>query len=240
MQPAHQRVMVIEAALQRPLQVGDLGAHLSLGQFGEHLRAALSVDERLHHRACRLGRQFGGHRVDLDPGVLQHVAQPLQLAGARLGQLGAVTDHVPGCLDVGGRNETAAQQPALQQTRQPLGIGEVRLATRHVLDMPGVAHHDLLEIAVLDQRVIHRHRVDPGRFHRHVRHALRGQPPRGVPQHPVERLEGALDRRPPARCVTRRPNRHRDRVLADIDRRAPLIENLHNNPALRARNNNGA
>jgi hypothetical protein len=104
----------------------------------------------------------------LDPGVLEHAAQPLQLRGPRLHDLRAVPDDVPGGLDVRGRDEAAGQQPALQQVRQPLGVGQIRLATRDVLDVPGVAHQHLLEAPVLDQRVIHRHAVDPGRLHRHM------------------------------------------------------------------------
>jgi hypothetical protein len=51
------------------------------------------------------GGDRGCHRVDLDSGVLQHVAQPLQFAGARLSQLGAVPDHIAGRLDLDGRDE---------------------------------------------------------------------------------------------------------------------------------------
>ena len=53
------------------------------------------------------------------------------------------------------------QQPALQQMRQPPGVGEICFAARHVLHMPGVAYQDLLEVPVLDQRVVDRHGIDP-------------------------------------------------------------------------------
>jgi hypothetical protein len=163
----------------------------------------------------------------LDPGVLEHVAQPGDLADPLLGDLGAVAEHVPGRLDLRRRDETARQQSALQQVHQPLGVGEIRLAARHVPDMPGVAHQHLLKAPVLDQRVVDRHAVDPRGLHRHVRDTQPGQPPGRLAQHPVKRLEGPLDRGPAVRTVAGPPDRHRDHVLAHVDRGAPLIQHLH-------------
>jgi transposase InsO family protein len=74
------------------------------------LAAAVAVDQRLDHRPAGLGRDGGGHRVDLDPRILQHAAQPLQLRGPRLHDLRAVPDDVPGGLDIRGRDEAAGQQ----------------------------------------------------------------------------------------------------------------------------------
>jgi hypothetical protein len=59
----------------------------------------------------------------LDSGVLQGVAGPGDLADPLADDLGAVADHVPGGLDLGRRDEAAGQQPALQQVRQPFGVG---------------------------------------------------------------------------------------------------------------------
>src|ERR1019366_943112 len=146
--------------------------------------------------------------VDLDAGVLEDVAEPLDLRRPRLYDLGAVPDDVPGGLDVGGRDEAAPQQPALQQVHQPVSIGKIRLASRHVLDMPGVAHQHLLEVPVLEQRVVDGHTVDPGGLHRHVRDPQRVQPPSSLAEYSVERLERALVRHPairPATAITSLP-----------------------------------
>ena len=164
---------------------------------------------------------------DLDPGVLQHVAQPGDLAGPLLHDLGPVAEHIPGGLDLRRGDEAAGQQPAFQQVHQPVGVREVRFSAWHVLDMPGVAHQHPGEIPVLDQRVVDRHGIDPGRLHGHVGHPQRGQPPGGLGQYPVKRLERPLDRRPAIRAVTGQPDRHRDHVLAHINRGAPLIQHLH-------------
>ena len=140
---------------------------------------------------------------------------------------GAVADHVPGGLDLGRRDEAAGQQPALQQVRQPLRIGVIRFAARHVLHVRGVADQDLLKVPVLDQRVIDRHAVDPGRLHRHVRDPERDQPPGGLAHHPVKRSERPLDGDPALWPVTGHPHRDRDLVLADVDRRAALVHDMH-------------
>jgi hypothetical protein len=126
-----------------------------------------------------------------------------------------------------GGDEAARQQAALQQLHQPLSVGQVRLAARDVLDVPGVAHQHLLEVPVLKESMVDRHGIDPGRLHRHVRDAQRDQPPGRLGQHPAELLELALDRLPAVRPVTGQPDRHRDHVLAHVDRRAPLIQHLH-------------
>jgi hypothetical protein len=115
---------------------------------------------------------------------------------------------------------------------QPAGVGEIGFAARDVLDMPGVAHQHLSEIPVLDQRMAGRHAVDAGGLHRHVGDAQPGQPPGGLGQHPVERLERPLDDLPAIRPVTGQPDRDRDHVLAHVNRGAPLIQHLHALPAL--------
>jgi hypothetical protein len=163
----------------------------------------------------------------LIPASCSTLPSPGDLADPLLGHFRAVAEHVPGRLDLRRGDEAAGQQPALQQVHQPLGVGEIRLAARHVLDMPGVAHQHLLEVPVLEQGVVDRHGIDPGGFHRHVRDAQPGQPPGRLGQHPVKRLERPLDRGPAVRPVAGQPDRHRDPVLAHVHRGAPLIQHLH-------------
>ncbi|CMH24523.1 Uncharacterised protein [Mycobacterium tuberculosis] len=151
-QPTHQGMVIIEAPFQRPLQIGDLRAHTAARQISQHRRAAFTVDERLHHRPHRLGGDRGRHAVGLDPGVLKHIAQALQLRGAMLDQLAAVADHVAGGLDVGGRNQPTPQQTAFQQVHQPLGIQEVGFAARPFFTCPAL--HTSSSLAVGQQRVI--------------------------------------------------------------------------------------
>jgi hypothetical protein len=163
----------------------------------------------------------------LDAGVLEHVAGPLDFRGPGLHDLGAVPDNVAGGLDLRGRDEAAPQQPALQQAHQPLSVGKIGFAARNVLDVPGVAHQHLREFPVLGQRVADGHAVDPGGLHRHMGDSQRGKPPGRLAENTVERLEGALARRPAVRAVAGQPDRHRDHVLASTGRGAPLVQNLH-------------
>ena len=73
-QLAHQRVMVIKAAFQRLRQVTDPGPHPAPGQPSQHLPAPLPIDQRPDHRQPGDRVNGGGHRVQLDPGVLEHPA----------------------------------------------------------------------------------------------------------------------------------------------------------------------
>jgi superfamily I DNA/RNA helicase len=70
MQPAHERVLVAEPALKGHGQVGDLLAEHALGQVGQHCSAPFPVDQLLDHRPPGLAERVGGHRAELDPGVL--------------------------------------------------------------------------------------------------------------------------------------------------------------------------
>ena len=227
-----------EPPLQRHRKAGNLRPHPPDRQVRQHLAAPLSVDQRLDHRPSQLRRDRRGNRVDLDPGVLQHVPEPGDLADPLLGDLRPVADHVPHRLDLSRGDEAARQQPALQQLRQPLRIGQVGLAPRHVLHVPGVADQHPLEIAVLQQRMVDGHRVDPGRLHRHVGDALRDQPLSRLGEHPIERLVRPLDRDPAVRTAAGLADRDRDHVLADVNPRAPLVENLHAAPPPRTAGKN--
>jgi hypothetical protein len=60
------RMMLGEAAVERPDEFGDLGTHPPVGHLGQHRRVAPTRDQRLDHVAARLGQRRGGHRPELD------------------------------------------------------------------------------------------------------------------------------------------------------------------------------
>jgi hypothetical protein len=68
--PRQLGVVVIEAAGQRRHQRSALAAHPPPGQLGEHLGVTLPGDERLQHGAPGDPHDVGGHRPELDQGVL--------------------------------------------------------------------------------------------------------------------------------------------------------------------------
>ncbi len=100
-------------------------------------------------------------------------------------------------------------------------------APSHPLAACNHAGPDRLKNPVLDQRMVDGHRVDAGGLHRHVRDLLFGQPRGGLDKHATECFEHAFDGVPMVGAVARQPDRYRDDVFADVDRRAPLVENLH-------------
>lgn len=71
------RVEMIEAALERFFERGDLCAHPATGELGEDLGVGGAFDERVEHRAPGLPQDVCGDAVELDPGVLQRLVQPV-------------------------------------------------------------------------------------------------------------------------------------------------------------------
>ena len=75
-------------------------------------------------------KHVGGDRVQLDPGVLQGLLDPLALGGVGLDQPLAVAGQVPQLPDRRRRHEAAPQQPVLEQLGQPGGVSRRRSCGR--------------------------------------------------------------------------------------------------------------
>ena len=88
-----------------------------------------------------LAEDVGGDAVELDPGVLEHLVQPVGLALALRDLRLAVAGQVPQRPDRLGRHEARPQQARLGQLAQPRGVGHVGLAARDLLDMTRVDQH---------------------------------------------------------------------------------------------------
>jgi hypothetical protein len=93
--------------------------------------------------------------------------------------------------------------------------------------MPGVDQQHLHRALGLTQGMKDRLPVDPRRFHRHVRHALGYQPGHHLGQRLVKGVVLAHLLAALPRSLTRGAHRHRDDLLADIDRGHPFIHDLH-------------
>ena len=142
--PRQLGVVVVEAAGQRLHQGGALAAHPPPGQLGQHLGVALPGDQRLQHGPPGDAHDVGGHRGQLDQGVLQQLLQPLHVPGAVGGQVGPQPGVVPQPADLGGWDERGSQHAPLVELGQPHRIQLVGLgAARQVLDVAGVdqPHH---------------------------------------------------------------------------------------------------
>ena len=121
-QPDQQGVVVPEPAPQGLAQLGDLLAQLPFGHLGEHLGVAFAGDESVQHQPAGDAQHVRGDRVQLDPGVLEGLLDPLALGGVVLDQPLAVAGQVPQLPDRRRGHEAAAQQAVLQQLGQPLGV----------------------------------------------------------------------------------------------------------------------
>ncbi len=128
--PGQERVVVGEPAGQRLGQRRDLGAQPALGQVGQRGGVAFPGDQRLEHRPARDPDDVGGHRGQLDAGVLEQLLQPLDLPAAFPGDRGPGPGQVPQLPDRLGRHERAPHQPVRAELGQPGRVGDIGLAAR--------------------------------------------------------------------------------------------------------------
>jgi hypothetical protein len=77
-------VVAAEVSLPGFLELGLLVSHLAHGHLGHDRGVALSGDERFDHVPPRDGQDLGGHRAELDAGVLEHLLHALGLGGAHV------------------------------------------------------------------------------------------------------------------------------------------------------------
>jgi hypothetical protein len=175
----------------------------------------------------REGGQRRGHRINLDPAVFEDFRQALQLAGARLDELFAVPGQLSDRRNLRRRDETTPQQPTLGQFRQPHGIEGIALATWDVFDMSGVDQRHLQRPLGLAQGMEHRLPVHASCFDGHMRDALGDQPGHHRGQRLVVGVELAHLLSTLPGSLTRRPHRHRDDFLANVDRGDSFIHDLH-------------
>ena len=119
---------------------GILGRMRVRANLGQHLGISLAGDQGLQHSPARLAQHVGGHRVELDAGVLQQLLDALGLLGPLLGQLGPVAGQVPEPGDLTGWHEAAPQQTALEQLGQPGSVADIGLGTGQVLEWRGLTN----------------------------------------------------------------------------------------------------
>jgi len=126
----------------------------------------------------RLAHHVTHDRLELHTGCLEQLLETLHLARPFTDQLGPIPGQVPQAGDLAWRHETAVQQPALQQLHQPLGVLDIGLTSRQVLDVTRVDQQQLERRHLLKQ-IPHRTPIHAGRLHHHLSHPLGDKP---VPQ----------------------------------------------------------
>jgi hypothetical protein len=138
-------VMVAKAPGERPLQLGQLGPRLALGQIRQRLPVAAAADQGRQHRPARGAEHLRGHRAELHGGVFERLVQPVGLALAPRDERLAPSGEIAQIADRPGRHQAAAQQAVGQQLTEPGGIGSIGLSPRHLRDRAGVDHQDARE-----------------------------------------------------------------------------------------------
>ena len=105
--------------------------------------------------------------------MFQQLERAVLLGGQRLGQGAPKPDEVTQVADGRWWHEARLDQAVAHQVGGPLGILDVGLAPRHVLDVMGIGE-DQLEVAFQDG--MDRLPVNPGALHADMRHAVALQP----------------------------------------------------------------
>jgi hypothetical protein len=194
----------------------------AVGELGQAIGIVFAGDESFDHRPTGQAHDIGDDRIELDVGILQCLLKALDMAAPFAHELLAGTQQSAQLLRRGIRHKAAADQPMRHQIGQPGGIVDIGLASRDVLNVPGIGQYQG-KIAVA-QNVPNRLPVDPGCLHRHVRDPLAGQPFRQSQEVPCRRLE-----RPHLHHVTRASHH---RLLVDVETGAMRMQHFHGSPPI--------
>jgi len=168
-----QPVVLIEMTGQGLAQRRDLLAHLPARELGQDVGIGFAGDQRIEHVAPGLAHHVRRDAVELDPGVLQGLVQPVDLTRALLDLRLAIAREIPQPANRLGRHEARLEQPGLGKPAQPGGVRDVGLAARDRLD---VARVDQQALKLVLQDRPRRLPIDARRFHHDLPRAMRAQP----------------------------------------------------------------
>ena len=156
-----------ESAGKRFGQLRNFGSQAIAGQISHRGRVGVAGDEGFEHQPPGYSDDIGGHRRQLDPGVFQHLFQPLDFSAPFSGDRGAGAGQIPQLPDRRRRDERSTHQTVGAQLRQPGRIIDIGLAARQVLHMPGIDQHHLHPRKIL-QQVVERFPVVTSGLHHHA------------------------------------------------------------------------
>ena len=132
-----------EPAVQGLGQLRDFHPHAFLGKLGYGRRIGFAGKQGFQHRPRGGAVQISGDRGQFDPGVLEQLLQPLDLAGAVPSHGGTGAGQVAQLPDWFRWNERATDQTMGAELSKPGCIRDVGLAARQVLDVSGIDQHHL-------------------------------------------------------------------------------------------------
>src|SRR5829696_7103642 len=219
-----------ETSLQGIPQRGQLGAKAASSQLRQDFRVGCPADQRLEHRPSRGTKYAGGYRRELYPGILEHLLQTFDLPCALLDLRLAVAGEVPELPDLFRWHEAGAHQPVLHELADPLGVLDVSLPARDVLEVPGI---EKPQHEVVFQHVVDGLPVDPGGLHAYQPH-LEGSQPVPQQQQPSSgggELPNLLTKSP---ALLGDPHARGDRALVHVEHKAHRSMILSTSVSLRS------
>ena len=163
----------------------------------QSLGVGFARDQGRQNGAATGAKDVADHFRQLHIGVFEGLLNPLHVASPLAHQLLARAREIAQLLDRSRGDETTPDQSQRQQIGDPRRIVLVAFPTRDVPDVHGVGED---EGHVVLKDVPHRLPVDAGRFHRHMRDALRREPVRELEQSAgIRRDRAVFVRHGPAR-----------------------------------------
>jgi hypothetical protein len=207
-------------ALQGIVQFLAAGFETSTGEL-KNLMRSLPPENPLDHRACRLTMDIADHYAQPDAGIGQHFVHAVLLGREQPDELLPLPGDQTQFAQLGRRHERPSEQTGSRQGGQPLGISDIRLASRHLLDVTGIDHRrpdtDRL------QRRIRTLPVDARAFHDDFVRIKRRRPDRQLPPVAFERAKlPLLDSCLATRFLDDRARR--DLGLMNIQPNDPLVD----------------
>jgi hypothetical protein len=116
----------LEAALERLSELRNLRAHPALRQLRQRLGLAHTGEQRLQHRPRGLRPRLRRDARELDPGVLEHLLDPLDRADPLVDLLLAKPGQIPEPAGLRRRHEARPHEPMRDQLADPLRVLHIR------------------------------------------------------------------------------------------------------------------
>src|SRR5882724_4061185 len=160
-------VVICQPPMQRVVEFLRRRLDLLAGKRGQLTRLANTIDHRFDHPSPACAHDVADDRVELDIGFSQCLLDPLDMPRLLADQLLAGPRQRTQLLDLLIRDKAGLDQPAGQQVGDPRRVVHVGLAPGDVLDVRRICHHQLKR--PLAENPEHRHPIDAGRLHRHIR-----------------------------------------------------------------------
>ena len=142
--------------------------------LGQPVRIPFAPDNVVDDGEAGLAGDVADHMLELHVHLAEGLLDVLNMVRGVADQHGALSQVAPQAPNLGLGPEGPRQQSIGVQLLQPLAVQHVGLATRYILDPPGVHQHHLKSPVLQDSE--QRYPVDPGGLHDHALDLTVGEP----------------------------------------------------------------